>query len=208
MRKFKNAFIGYLSSFYICTFLSAMSLFAWDICAADSHCFYENETAILPLLVEAIKAGGWSCSDRALTQFRVSKETGERLIDYRNHGIVVLKLIAKRNGNVKNKVTETKHDAHEGNGICIVGLRVKVGPPHAIKLLAVFDQTDEVQFKKYNELIKKLTGDSEEPRASGYFTGRPCNPARDTNKAPYNFTVATPEDISSLNFPIPGEDNR
>jgi len=122
-------------------------------------------------------------------------EKGFKKVDYLNNGIVVLKLISKRK-KTKNPRTGTKHDAFL-QSIPVVALRIGVEEwgnteIQILQLLGIYDETIEDQKDAYKQKLKELRGDSEEPKRSGYFNGRPCHEGADDNPEPRHYICAPP----------------
>jgi len=120
-------------------------------------------------------------------------ETGFKKVDYLNNGIIVLKLMSKRQ-KTKNPRTGTKHDTFLP-GIWVVALRIGVEEwgnqkVEQIWLLGVYDVTIEVQRDAYEMKMKELRRDSEEPKRSGYMNGRPCHKGGDDNPEPHHYICA------------------
>ena len=124
-------------------------------------------------------------------------KTGERMFDYLNHGIIVFKFLGKKS-KTRNIVTDTKHDTAE-SGLYIVGLRTDIKDgEQIIELVAMYDTKNKEQNDAYLQTIRNLSCGSDEPRKSGYYNGRPCNPNNDGNKTAYKLTFADAKELHNI----------
>jgi hypothetical protein len=189
---------NYLSSLRVVTIISLMSTTTFFAASA-----YAAETAIsnpkyctigLEQFLSLFKA----YSDPTMfAKDMAGIEKGERMFDYLINGIVVFKFLGKKS-KTRNAVTNTKHES-AGSGLYIVGLRTAIkNDEQIITLVAMYDTRDKEQNDAYLQTIKNLSCNSDEPRKSGYYNGRPCNPSNDGNKTAYELTFADAKELHNI----------
>jgi len=102
--------------------------------------------------------------------------TGQRKFDHLN-GVIVLKPTGKSQWKKNKKTNEIYQQILGGIRILAVRDGTNAFGIQRIRLTGqIFDEKVKVDRDNYEAALKELRDDSDEPRAAGYFTGKPCDP--------------------------------
>jgi len=186
-----------------CSFSCDLEVDLWTHECHPPHCQIVNLDGFWNQLMDSVKKRLEQTNDVQLKkadpetvltkQLAQVTTNGFGKVDLLNNGIVVLKLMSKRQ-KTNNPRTGTKHDTFQP-GIRVVARRIAVERSgnkkiQKIQLLGVYDETIKDQKDAYELKLKELRGESEEPRRSGYINGRPCHKGGDDNPEPHHYICA------------------